>query len=219
MKNLRWIGIIALLAVGFAACTPRSDKRAEIMEKLEAGEIPADVVVFGFDTYGSIVEWEGKKITGSGHNGVISVKSGELYVYEGELLAGNVVIDMTSIVVTDIEDPGMNARLKGHLESDDFFSVASYPEASLEIVSFEALEGNPGNYRVSGNLTIKDITHGIAFVAAVSQDEETITASADFDFDRSLYEVRFGSGKFFENLGDNLINDNINLKMQIVARR
>ncbi|MBW6489954.1 MAG: YceI family protein [Lentimicrobium sp.] len=83
-------------------------------------------------------------------------------------------------------------------------------------VSF-AVDGE-ANYRISGNLTIKDITQSLAFNSIVNHVEGGIDTYADFDFDRLLYDVRFGSGRYFDNLRDNLINDNINLKINLVAR-
>jgi len=220
MKRIKFFAMIAFAAAVMASCGGRSDKKAEIIERLEAGEVPEEVTRAFVDANASEVAWMGQKITGSGHDGTIAVKEGVIYVFDEKLWGGKMVIDMNQIVVVDITDPDMNARLKGHLESDDFFSVETHPEATFEIIAFEAVEnageGQP-NYRISGNLTIKGITHSLAFPATVSHSDGKITASADFDFDRSLYDVRFGSGRFFENLGDNLINDNINLKIDLVA--
>ena len=130
------------------------------------------------------------------------------------------VIDMTTIQVVDITDPGPAASLKGHLESDDFFSVASFPEANIQMVRVEPIEGaaaDAPNYKITGNLTIKGITHGIVFDARIDHTEGNIEGFADFAFDRAKFDVRFGSGTFFQNLGDNLINDNINLKIRLAA--
>ncbi len=220
MKRVKFLAVFAIAAIVMASCGGGSDKKAEIIEKLEAGEIPEEVTRAYVDVNASEVAWMGQKITGSGHNGTIAVKEGVIYVYDNQLWGGEMVIDMTQIVVLDLTDPDMNARLKGHLESDDFFSVATHPEAIFEIVRFEAIEGaaaGEANYRISGNLTIKEITHSLAFNAIVNHGDGIINAYADFDFDRSLYDVRFGSGRFFDNLGDNLINDNINLKINLVA--
>jgi polyisoprenoid-binding protein YceI len=220
MKKLKLLSLVAVLVFAVASCAPRTDRKAEILEKLEMGEIPEDVDVLVLNTSLSEVAWEGKRITGSGHDGTIGVKEGTIYVYDGALLGGEVYIDMTQIVVLDIDDPDRNARLKGHLESDDFFSVADFPVAKLEIVRLDPIEGvayGEPNYRVFGNLTIKGITHGIAFDAVVDVAEGWVEARADFSFDRSLYDVRFGSGSFFQDLGDNLILDEIFLSVDIVA--
>ncbi len=217
---MKLFAVIAATMVAMASCGPQADRKAEVMEQLELGEIPEDVDVYRFNPDLSEVAWEGRRITGGGHDGTIGIRSGEIYVYDGSLLAGYVEIDMTRIVVLDIEDPDMNARLKGHLESDDFFSVADYPVARLDIASFEALEDagqDEPNYRVNGNLTIKGITHGMAFDATIDMLEGRITGMADFTFDRSRYDVRFGSGRFFENLGDNLILDDVFMTINILA--
>jgi len=219
MNRLKYIAILAVVAVSFAACAPRVNK-AEVIERLEAGEVPEEVTRAAVDPTASSVEWLGRKITGDGHYGTINVKSGELFVFDGRIWGGNVVIDMTTIQVVDITDPASAASLKGHLESDDFFSVATFPEASLQLVKFDPIEGaavGAPNYRVSGNLTIKGITQGIAFDALIDHSEGQVVANADFYFDRAVYDVRFGSGRFFENLGDELINDNVNLKVNLVA--
>ncbi len=220
MKKSKMLIWIALGVFVFASCAGPSEKRAEILERLEAGELPEEVDVFNVDANASSVAWEGRQVRGN-HDGTIGVYGGDLYVYEGELLGGKVVIDMQQIVVLDIEDPDMNARLKGHLESDDFFSVATHPTAEFEITSVEPLEQatETATHRVYGNMTIKGITHGIGIDAMIRVEDNFINAYADFDLDRSRWDVRFRSARFFENLGDNLIYDDFNLKLNIVASK
>ena len=220
MKKVKYFALLTMAAIVMASCGGQDARKAEVIEKLEAGEIPEEVTRAAIDVNASEVAWMGQKITGSSHNGTIGLKEGVIYVYDNQLWGGEMIIDMSQIVVLDITDPDMNGRLKGHLESDDFFSVATYPEARFEIVSFEPIEGaseGEPNYRVSGNLTIKDITHSLAFDAFVNHTEGQINGIADFAFDRSLYDVRFGSGRFFDDLGDNLINDEINLTINLVG--
>ncbi len=215
-KKMIWT-MLALFVM--ASCAGPSEKRAEIMERLEAGEVPEDVIVYTVDAEASQVAWEGTKVGGA-HDGTIAVDHGELFVFDGELLMGEVIMDMNQIVVLDIENPESNARLKGHLESDDFFSVDTYPTAIFEITRLEALDaGAEMSHKVYGNMTIKGITHGIAIDADIVVEETYISAYADFDLDRTRWDVRFGSGRFFENLGDNLIHDDFNLKLNIIANR
>ena len=219
MKKMKLFAIILVGAFLMAACGGTSEKAAEISERLEPGERPENAVVKSIDMARSSVAWIGSKVTGK-HDGTIGLSSGELYLVDNQIVGGNIVIDMTQIVVLDIEDPGSNARLKGHLESDDFFSVATYPEATFEMANIvkreNVVRGNP-NYTISGNLTIKGITHGVTFPAHVQLENGVMTARADFDLDRTMWDVRFGSGRFFDNLGDNLIHDNFNIKLDIVA--
>jgi len=221
MKKLKLIALMISGSLIMAACGGSSQKAAEISEKLVPGEKPDNAIVKAVDPGRSTVAWEGTKVTGK-HDGTIGLSSGELYLVDNQVVGGNIVINMTQITVLDIEDPGMNARLKGHLESDDFFSVASFPEAKFEMAQLvkheDVAEGEP-NYSISGNLTIKGITHGITFPAHVKVDDTKVTAKADFDLDRTRWDVRFGSGRFFEGLGDNLIHDNFNIKLDVVASK
>jgi hypothetical protein len=221
MKRIQILTLAAMAVLVMAACGRGSDRAAQVVERLEPGEIPAGSVPYAILPAQSVVAWEGSKVTGK-HDGTIGVQSGNIYVYEGYLVGGTVYMDMENLVVLDLEDPDMNARLTGHLKSDDFFSVETYPTATFEFLRFEELdepddEGN--NYKVTGNLTIKGITHTIAFNANIHEHDNQIHALADFDLDRTLWDVRFRSGRFYENLGDNLIHDHFNLKLDVVASR
>jgi polyisoprenoid-binding protein YceI len=162
----------------------------------------------------SILEWTGKKITGE-HNGTISLSKGELLFVDRILTGGFFEIDMNSIICTDIPDKKSNARLVDHLKSDDFFAVRAHPTARLEITNVQHKESI--NYTITGNLTIKGSTHALTFPASVSITGETITATADITFDRSKYNIKFSSASFFENLGDEMIYDDIALKVELTG--
>lgn len=167
----------------------------------------------------SKLEWSGKKVTGQ-HNGTIDFKNGDLYLDNGKLTGGNFDIDFTTIKVRDLEDPELNAKLTGHLKSNDFFSAQSFPIGKFEIKSLAPLSnGTENNYTVSGSLTIKGIKKEITFPAKVMINANSVIASADFNIDRTLWDIKFRSGKFFENLGDNLISDDFNIKFNISAKQ
>jgi hypothetical protein len=65
---------------------------------------------------------------------------------------------------------------------------------------------------------MKGKTNGITYPASIKVENGVVTASADFDIDRTLWEVKYGSGKFFDNLGDKMINDNFNIQFNITAK-
>ena len=58
-----------------------------------------------------------------------------------------------------------NAERDAHLRSPDFFDVERYPEIRYESTGIEHVEG--GTYRVTGDLTIKDVTRPIEMTATV----------------------------------------------------
>ncbi|GGB05401.1 YceI family protein [Puia dinghuensis] len=157
----------------------------------------------------SNIDWVGKKVTGA-HNGTIAFKGGEIFLNDGKISGGKFVIDTTSIKILDITDPATNAQFFGHLASDDFFSTEKYPEATFEIAS---VSGN----RVEGNLTIKGITHPAGFDAIVNVNGDQLTATGKLVIDRTKYDMKFRSGNFFKDLGDNLIYNDFELNVIVNA--
>ena len=157
----------------------------------------------------SVITWKGKKVTGS-HTGNINIQEGGLEFDEAGMLTGGMfVIDMNSITCTDLGAGGA-AKLVGHLKSDDFFGVATYPTAKFEITKVVS-RGTPGSYKIVGNLTIKETTKEIKFQADLTDS----SGSADIVIDRSDFNVRYGSGSFFDNLGDKTIYDEFELSVNL----
>ncbi len=159
------------------------------------------------DVKESNVEWRGEKVTGF-HEGTISLKDGHFILEDGELKGGEFKIDMTSINVTDIEGEG-KGKLEGHLKSDDFFGVETYPTSKLVITN--AAKKDDGTYGVVADLTIKKETHPVTFDLKWNED----SASTKLTIDRTKFNVRYGSGSFFDNLGDKTIYDNFDLKVEL----
>ncbi|MHC1730835.1 MAG: YceI family protein [Bacteroidales bacterium] len=168
------------------------------------------------DPAATVIDWKGDKKIGSFHVGTIDLKSGWLNIEGNALTGGEFLVDMTSIKNSDVKDEKMRERLVGHLKSDDFFGVEKYPLSKLVITGSSKLEG--GKALVKGNLTVKEATHPVEFTVTESKEGTVFTYSAEIVFDRSLYDVRFGSGKFFSNLGDNAINDEIKLNVKLVVK-
>lgn len=161
------------------------------------------------DVAKSSVKWVGKKVTGE-HHGTIGIKEGSLEVSKGKVTGGKVVIDMNSIVNEDLTDAGYNAKLIGHLKSDDFFSVATFPTSELVITKVEGTT-------FSGNLTIKGITNPASFTATSAKDGKSTVYKGTLTIDRSKYNVRYGSKSFFDNLGDKVIYDEFTLDFSLVV--
>src|SRR4051812_25454924 len=120
----------------------------------------ATIAKFQIHKAGSTVNWTGKKLLGL-HTGSIKIESGFIDLTDGLITSGEIVIDMTSLAITDIEDPKTNNDFLAHLKNDDFFSVHKFKTAKLAITVSTKTGSN--NFIVSGNLTIKDITHPISF--------------------------------------------------------
>ena len=161
---------------------------------------------YGIDLEKSKIKWTGKEITTSSHYGTLKFIDGEIKFQPGAV-TGKVVVDMESLSVDDLTG-GSKAKLEGHLRSDDFFSVSSHKSSTIEVTSSKK---NGDDFDVDGVLTIKGISHPISFVLSVDDK----VATSKLTFDRSKYDVRFRSGTFFENLGDKLILDDIELEVEL----
>jgi len=173
------------------------------------------------DTAASTMNWLGKKVTGQ-HNGTIKIAKGEIGLSEDNFVVnGNFEIDMNSIKCLDLDDEEWNNKLITHLKSDDFFSVEKHAFSKFEITSVVPLsdQSKPNfNNTVTGNLTIKGITKSISFPASVKFENGVLSAFADFDIDRTQWDIKYGSGKFFEGLGDKMISDNFNISFKLTAK-
>lgn len=157
----------------------------------------------------STIKWVGEKVTGM-HTGAISFKSGEVTMSDSKISGGEFLVDMTSITCTDLEDAEWNGKLVGHLKSDDFFGVEKYPVAKLTITKGGAISETATE--LTANLTIKGKTHPV--VIKVKKEGDKLIGEVTVD--RTLYDIRYGSGQFFDNLGDKMIKDNFMLTVAIV---
>ena len=163
----------------------------------------------------SELKWIGKELSTDTHTGTLALKKGKIDVNANGVINGEVEIDMTTITVTDMQGK-WGTKLEGHLKSPDFFDVEKYSNAFITFQSDEnPIKNNQIN--LTGELTIKDITHPISFTAELLQKKPTLKAKASMSFDRSEYDVRFRSGKFFENIGDKLILDDIEVDVLLVT--
>lgn len=171
---------------------------------------------YNVDVNSSSIVWSGYKVTGK-HTGAVKIKSGNLTWDAGKLTGGSFEIDMNSITCTDLEGE-YAGKLVGHLKSDDFFGAAKYPTAKF-VITKAIPQDTKGNYKILGNLTIKEKTNEVKFFAVVTESNGAINASGKITVDRSEYDVRFGSGSFFDNLGDKTIYDEFDLQVSLVAKK
>jgi polyisoprenoid-binding protein YceI len=180
-------------------------------------------VTFRVDPQASTVKWLAKKVTGQ-HNGVVPVDSGEITVVGGALTGGLITIATAKLKDQSLNDnPTMQAKLQGHLNSPDFFDTAKYPTSTFKITSVKKLEKPTDagdNVQVTGDLTIKDKTNPLTFPAKIEVSPTKVTATAkNIAVDRTAYDIRYGSGKFFQGLGDKVINDNFWIDLDLVATK
>ncbi|MFN3951283.1 MAG: YceI family protein [Thermaurantimonas sp.] len=210
--------LLAFLSAAFAwSC----GSNTEAVETSEAQEVPAHLSATqaSIDLSASTVHWKGfKTYTNDSHVGTIAIQEGEFKLQDGKLVGGRFVIDMNSIVCTDLEDETYNSKLVNHLKSDDFFAVDSFPTAVFEITNVieEANSEKGTSHVISGNLTIRGITKNISFPANVTVDENGVSLSApEFGVNRTQFNVMFRSSGIAGVLKDQLIDDNFLLTINV----
>ena len=159
------------------------------------------------DLKSSKIAWKGYKVTGE-HYGSIKFKSGALEFSENKLNGGYFVIDMNTINTEDLSGEYKN-KLDGHLKSDDFFGVKQHPEASLK---FTKVTPKGKDYVVEGDLNIKGKTNPITFNMTVHESH----AKAKLTIDRTLYNIKYGSASFFDNLKDRAISNEFDIEVDLV---
>ncbi|HRN55299.1 MAG TPA: YceI family protein [Agriterribacter sp.] len=205
MKKVFLFLSVAALAAGCVG-NPEGEK-AETKDAVAAGVAEGDKLAV--DPAGSSITWLGKKVTGQ-HTGTINIHSGELVLNEGKLAGGSFIIDMASLDNKDLTDPEYKGKLENHLKSDDFFAVAQYPTSKFEITEVKELEN--GKIAVAGNLTLRDATKNITYEADVIESSATkFAARADFNINRKDWGVAY------EGMKDDLISDEINFKIHLIA--
>ena len=160
------------------------------------------------DVAKSTVNWVGKKLAGQ-HSGTIALKNGTLIFKKDKLVGGNFVINMTTINTTDLKAGEGKEDLDGHLKSGDFFGVEKFPTSTLVFKKIGTKA--KGIYTVTADLTIKGITNPISFDLATTAN----SAATNLKVNRTKYDIKYGSGSFFDNLGDKTISDDFELNVAL----
>ena len=165
----------------------------------------------------SSIKWKGTKSTGSYHDGLIDVKTSQLdFDKNNQLIGGEIIIDMNSIICTDIQNKKSNRSLVKHLKDDDFFGTDIFPISRLVITNVEKIDEQ--NFKLIADLTIKENTHPIEFTANIIYNNDTGLASGKIEIDRSKYNVKYRSKSWYPDIGDRFINDNFELFFNLLAK-
>ena len=175
---------------------------AKTGDKQEASAT-ATGTTYTVDNATSTINFLGTKPVGT-HNGQMHMKDGSFIVDNGNITGGSFTVDMSKMEIQD-KDTAYSYKLVGHLLSADFFDAAKYPTSKFEIT-----------HRISGNLTMKDSTKNVTFPAKISITDAGVTATADFNIDRTLWGLYYGNDK---SLKDKFIYPEVNIKLNIQATK
>lgn len=220
---MKYLLPLSFVIVAFSAC--KSDPKIEAaqvtpkQDTLPQAPLPSEGAVT-YSIAEGVVNWSGTHTVGKdGHQGTISVEGGTLYVNQGQILRGKVTLDMNSIAVTDIKDPGERRDLESHLKDSDFFEVKKFPKA--EFVFEEVLPSTMPNfnYVLSGKLNMKGKSAAVNIPVKISFKDGVLHAeSPSFPINRTQWGVNFKSG-ILGTAKDKMIDDTVPLSLKVVARK
>jgi polyisoprenoid-binding protein YceI len=239
-KSLFAPAAIAMLVYG---CGPKpSGDTAETGEAMEVADASATAQALLVNTDMSKVTWNGYKPTGK-HNGTIGIIDGSIAIEGGTISSASFTMDITSLTVLDIpaDDEG-NGKLKGHLMSPDFFDAENFPTATFEVVDVapygadmtmedkeefqteftpssasEIIVENP-THMITGNLTMRGVSKSVSFPASVSLADGGVTAIANFNIDRTAWNLAYGDeAGAADKAKDKFIYNTVNVGFELTA--
>ena len=167
------------------------------------------------DTKASFLTWQGASLNGlNTQTGFIYTSNGELKVEDGQVTGGTIEVGMNTI---EDKNHGSDNKLVNHLKDPDFFDTKRFPFSTIVITSVALVNGE--DKKVTGNLTIKGITHAVTFPAKIKVKNGIVTANAKLVIDRTKWNVRYKSAKFYNNLANQTMSDSIKFHIHIIAKK
>lgn len=204
------------------SCGDNAPKGDDAVIQDEQQATTATGTQFTVDTTASRVRFTGNGV-GKNHPGIFRLASGNVAVAGNQVTGGNFVINIKSM---ELEQKGgmFDEKLRPHLMSGDFFDADKFGTAKFEITSVKPYEKNSAdssiiegaNFTVGGNLTLKDVTKNVSFPARIDLDGNTLKAKANFDIDRTQWQMNYGNDK---TLKDKFISETVNIELDIQAKK
>lgn len=201
--------LLAPLVLGCGGASKEGNKNASAISAASGEK-------YSIDTAESVVTWEGSMVFdfGKEHIGYVHLSKGDLMIDKGKLVGGEVEIDMNTIEFKDKEDK--NPPIK-HLKSPDYFDVEKFPTSTFVITKVDSVIRD--NIKITGDLSIKGVTNAVTFPAQIEVKDGIVNANGKIVIDRTQWGIRYKSGKFYDNLADQAVSDEISLQMKVVAKK
>lgn len=215
MNKALMVSIVALFAIVMVGCTKKvkvdvvQQPTGDVVDVVEPTETEtgdnslSGAMVVGIDTGASVVNWAGERIVGNSHKGTVAIETGFVVFVDDVLVAGEATIDMSTIV-------GDNEKAVEHLKTADFFDVEAFPTSKIVITKVTTNES--GAMVATADLTIKGVTNEITFPIVI---EDNAQWTMEITIDRTLWGIKYDSGKFFSEIGDKAIRDEIKFNVTL----
>lgn len=224
---MKKISVIALVGVGLLVASCNSKEKTDTSVATEQAVAESKGEMLTVDAATSIVNWKAFHKGGFAPRwGTLNVKSGDLSIEGGQVVAGNFNIDMTSIKVDPAsvtEKDKKPADLEAHLKNPDFFNVEKNPTSDFKITSVADLKEAPAdavagaNKTVSGNLTLLGKTMNVTFPAKVDVVDNTAAIQAKFTVNRTDWGIKFGTSE--ADPAEWMISKDIEIAIDVKAKK
>jgi polyisoprenoid-binding protein YceI len=209
--------LLAASAIWLMMRSPAEAPMQIISLEEKGGQSIGDSGTYTLNVTESTLKARGQKPLVPGYTdvSVVNFKEGTVVVENGKL-TGIFTLDMSSIMVETTGKGGGESMLAKHLKSADFFDVEKNP-TSLFIIKSSEKSGGENLYDITGDLTLKGITKPLTFPAMIYMQDGKLTAEGTINLDRTQWDIKYGSGTFFEDIGDRAIGDIFNIEFKISA--
>ena len=177
--------------------------------------------VYAINPDQSEVTWSGAKEVGDTHTGTIKISSGNVTVVGNEITDVQIVIDMKSIVNTDVKDATYNKKLVDHLSNEDFFKTDEFKTSEFKMNTGKKVKIDGGKAAIPGKLTIRGKTKEFTIdLSGVTVAADKAQASGKIKFDRTQFDVKYNSSSFpnlFKVAKDKIIKNDVELDFKVAA--
>lgn len=236
-----FITAVAVFACFSCSKSPKGES-AVVNEAQEVAEVSENAEMYELNTSRSVITWIGSR-PAKQHNGTINVSGGQIAVTDGNISGGEITIDIKSLKDKDLSGED-KAKLEGHLMSEDFFHADQYPTATFEIVevvpfdstyaieekeqfkskftpaSMKEFMVKDPTHKVTGNLTMRGTIKSVSFPAKISMDENSISAEAKFNIDRTDWNLSYGDeASVVDKAQDKFIYNTVNVGLNLLANK
>lgn len=150
---------------------------------------------------------------GKAHTGTADITEGTLTLESGVISAGSFTVDMTTFGSDDLQG-ALKEGFDAHMHSAEFLDIETYPTAVFTVDFSKQLTDT--SFELYGSLNMKGVEKDISFDVELSQtDPEALQADGTFTIDRTEWGIEAQSGNFFQNLGDSLVEDNVDFAISL----
>ena len=215
MSKNTWLGwlVVPVLLIGVMGCEQPEDRpeaiRVDRPDPAEVDEEKDEPIEGEKETY--ILEPETElNFTGYYRGGS---QHCSFLIFDGEINLVGQNPETADIYVHITMDSVMSEseRLTEVLLDKGFFATETYPEGLFEADQVVEAEGE-NMYTITGDLTLRGNTVTIEFPAEIWWDDEALRITADFQVDRTWWEIGY------DGIAGYAMRDRVDIEIDAVAR-